>query len=614
MVLLWASRCLPGFSIIALMLLLVAAFPATIQLPWWTSDLAVQQPAPSSHEGKHERMRFAQKIFVVYLILVHFNVLAFTVRLSFSLLSFWRHARISLKHARVQGHSKKQDTEYMADSTYASSVSSTSFEDNFSTPSSPQPRLNHADIDIYSLEDQHFTAATENDELIHAIIVPNYCEDLHTLFTTLSVLASHPDARSKYEIFLAMEEKEKEAPEKAEKLMASFAKSFYAIHATFHPVGLPGEIAGKSSNVAYAAREITNLHRHELAEDNCKVIITVMDADTHLVQEYFLEIRSLHYAHLDTSERHLYCCPILFDRNSSETPVLVRCADIMWAFAGISTMYPGSPVSIPTSVYSLPIQLANKVGGWDSDPTAIGEDMHMMLKCYFETGGSVITLTVHVPASQCNVSSGYPVDGWRRSLDICRNRYKQALRHMWGALDTGYAVRHSVPVSISSKRTTFWPFPRVLHLALAHLLWEAHFLPCHLAVMLIFSVVYTTFVPLDTLHPTLAWAFSVANLIRTLSFIGMNINLTIYDQWHQIWLYTRRHEMAEANLKDCGFSSRTWWHVAQLKERICFPVSGMIYGAVAMSHAVFSHFWTDRLVYRVSEKPTFASKDQISLA
>lgn len=279
-------------------------------------------------------------------------------------------------------------------------------------------------------------------------------------------------------------------------------------------------------------------------------------------------------------------------------------------------MYPYSPVSIPTSVYSLPIQLANQVGGWDSDPTAIGEDMHMMLKCYFKTGGSVITRNVHVPASQCNVSSECPIDGWRRTLDTCSNRYKQALRHMWGALDTGYALRNSMPFSyIKSKRTQLWTFPNVLQpLALAHLLWEAHFLPCHLTVLLIFSVIYTSFVPLETLHPTLLWAFSLANLIRTLSFIGMNINLAIYDQWHQTWLYARRHDMMEANLKDCGFSSRSWWHVAQLKERICFPVSGIIFGAVAMGHAVFSHFWTDRLVYRVSKKPTFADPAQFSLA
>ncbi|KAH8691201.1 glycosyl transferase family group 2-domain-containing protein [Talaromyces proteolyticus] len=615
MVLKWASRCLPGFSIIALMLLLVAAFPTTIHIPWWTSDLAAQKPAPSSHQGKHEKMSFAQKVFVVYFILVHLNMFVFTVRLCFSLFSFWRQARMSLQHARFQGYNKKPQTEHISDSTYASSISSTSFDDSFSAPSSPQPRAKFADVDTYSLEDQNLTPATAADELIHAIIVPNYCEDLHTLFTTLSVLASHSRARSQYEIFLAMEEKEEEAPVKAKKLMTSFGSSFYAIHTTFHPAGLPGEIAGKSSNVAYAARQITNLHRYELHESDCKVVITVMDADTHLVQEYFLEVRRLHYAHLDSAERSLYCCPILFDRNSSETPVLVRCADLMWGFAGISTMYPGTPVSIPTSVYSLPIQLANKVGGWDSGPTAIGEDMHMMLKCYFGTGGSVITRTVHVPASQCNVSSDYPIDGWRRTLDTCRNRYKQALRHMWGALDTGYALRKTMPFfDINFKLARLRPFLRVRHLALVHLLWEAHFLPCHLTILLVFSVICTFFYPVETLHPTLVWALSFANLIRTLSFIGMNINLVIYDQWHQIWLYTRRQDMVEANLKDCGFSSRSWWHIAQLTERICFPIAGTIYGAVAMGHAVFSHFWTNRLVYRVSKKPTFANPDQLSLA
>jgi hypothetical protein len=48
-----------------------------------------------------------------------------------------------------------------------------------------------------------------------------------------------------------------------------------------------------------------------------------------------------------------------------------------------------------------------------------------------------------------------------------------------------------------------------------------------------------------TLHPTLVRDFSLANLTRTLSFIGMNINLTIYDQWHQAWFYARRHGMVK---------------------------------------------------------------------
>jgi hypothetical protein len=177
------------------MLLLVAAFPTNTRFPWWTSELAAQQPAPSSHQGKHERMKFAQKIFVGYLILVHLNMFGFTVRLCFSLLGFWRQARMSLQHTHFQGY-KKQNAEHISDSTYASSISSASFDDSFSAPLSPR----YADVDIYSLKDQYFTPATPNDELIHAIIVPNYCEDMHTLFTTLSVLASHPRARTQYEV------------------------------------------------------------------------------------------------------------------------------------------------------------------------------------------------------------------------------------------------------------------------------------------------------------------------------------------------------------------------------------------------------------------------------
>lgn len=81
------------------------------------------------------------------------------------------------------------------------------------------------------------------------------------------------------QVVLAMEEKEQEAPEKAKKLMSSFQNSFYAIRATFHPANLPGEIAGKSSNVAHAAREITNWYHQELREGNCGVVITVMDGE-----------------------------------------------------------------------------------------------------------------------------------------------------------------------------------------------------------------------------------------------------------------------------------------------------------------------------------------------
>lgn len=49
----------------------------------------------------------------------------------------------------------------------------------------------HADVLVNEIPEE---------ELVHAIILPNYGEDLHTLETTLKVLANHPRARTQYEV------------------------------------------------------------------------------------------------------------------------------------------------------------------------------------------------------------------------------------------------------------------------------------------------------------------------------------------------------------------------------------------------------------------------------
>lgn len=265
-------------------------------------------------------------------------------------------------------------------------------------------------------------------------------------------------------------------------------------------------------------------------------------------------------------------------------------------------MHPGTWISIPTSVYSLPLSLADKVGGWDTDPTAVGEDMHMLLKCYFETAGNVVTRAIYVPASQCNISSDSS-KGWRRTLDTCHARYRQSLRHMWGALDSGFAARRTLGYLRFHQRCLFL---RPRHFALLELLWEAHFLPCHVTIIMLFSVIYTAWVPKTGMHSTLAFTFAVTDALRAASFIGMNLCLFLYERFHSLCVNARMRDMQEANLPDTGCSTRTWHKPQHLLERICVPIAGTLYGAAPAIHAAFAHFWTDRLVYQVSKKPTFA--------
>lgn len=74
-----------------------------------------------------------------------------------------------------------------------------------------------------------------------------------------------------------MEQKETASLDKAAHLVSMFEQSFLHIRPTFHPSGIQGEIAGKSSNVAFAANRIVEIHHAELKTGCCDVMVTVMD-------------------------------------------------------------------------------------------------------------------------------------------------------------------------------------------------------------------------------------------------------------------------------------------------------------------------------------------------
>lgn len=105
----------------------------------------------------------------------------------------------------------------------------------------------------------------------HLIILPNYKETLDTLRETLFVLASHPNAHQSYRVVLACEMAETGVTDKVNILIEEFSTAFFEISCTLHPRGIEGEAAGKSSNVAWATREMNRRNSSYMMEQ----IITV---------------------------------------------------------------------------------------------------------------------------------------------------------------------------------------------------------------------------------------------------------------------------------------------------------------------------------------------------
>jgi hypothetical protein len=168
--LLWLSRCLPGLSIIALILMLVFAFSDLVKSSLWKSFFPPSTKPPS--EGPWSGLNIAQTFFVVYIIFIHTQMFAFTIRLGLSLFNIHKETQRAINRRLCNSDPDSPFTDGSRDSFNQSALKS----------------FNTTDIEVGTRE------------LINAIILPNYCEDLHTLETTLKVLASHPRAESQYDV------------------------------------------------------------------------------------------------------------------------------------------------------------------------------------------------------------------------------------------------------------------------------------------------------------------------------------------------------------------------------------------------------------------------------
>jgi hypothetical protein len=88
----------------------------------------------------------------------------------------------------------------------------------------------------------------------HVVVLPNFNEPQDILSRTLQSLSVQEGARHYISVVLGMEEREPEARDKAEALLAQYKGKFYCLMATFHPSNLPGEAPGKGMNETWAAR------------------------------------------------------------------------------------------------------------------------------------------------------------------------------------------------------------------------------------------------------------------------------------------------------------------------------------------------------------------------
>jgi cellulose synthase/poly-beta-1,6-N-acetylglucosamine synthase-like glycosyltransferase len=296
------------------------------------------------------------------------------------------------------------------------------------------------------------------DDLYHVLIIPEFHEPIHILRRTLDNLTKQDIPKEKLIIVLATETKDPEASTTASLLTKEYASLFGKFLVTKHAL-VPGEVAGKSSNMAWAAKQvIKHLPRWKISIDYTTV--TSCDADALLHPKYF---SYLSHSFLTDPERHFkfYQGAILFYNNIWRIPLPSRVVNTMFSIANLSMLSQKNRL-INFSTYSLSLATAKRAGLWSVD--VIPEDYHMFFKVYFALGTRVKTKGIFLPLLlDAAESHGF----WRTMV----NQYEQSKRWAWGISDIPFVVRNSI---LHDEIPWTDRLRRVVLLLEQHILWSSN--------------------------------------------------------------------------------------------------------------------------------------------
>lgn len=149
-------------------------------------------PVPISPTEQAEGAGFWTVMFAYYCLLIHVLVAMFPLR---SIYAVWDMTSALRKTA----HSKALENLKFSHRRRGSSTSLSSSETLTSShASSTSSDAGDFDAELYTDGD------AEPDRVVHAIVIPNYKEELDTLKETLEVLGSHPQARNSYDVSLGL--------------------------------------------------------------------------------------------------------------------------------------------------------------------------------------------------------------------------------------------------------------------------------------------------------------------------------------------------------------------------------------------------------------------------
>ncbi len=233
-------------------------------------------------------------------------------------------------------------------------------------------------------------------DVYHLILIPAYKEPYEIMRQSFRSLADSLYPKDHMMVVLAIEERGgEEEKEKASRLRQELQSSFFRFLITVHPEGIPGEIAGKGSNEAWASRKAKEELVDPLRIPYSSIIVSSFDADTVVYPQYF---GCLTYSYL-TSDNPLRTSfqPIpLFFNNITEASALSRLFSFSATFwQMINQERPEKLITF--SSHSMSFQALADVGFRQTN--VVSDDSRIFWQCFFRYNGDYKVEPLYYPIS-----------------------------------------------------------------------------------------------------------------------------------------------------------------------------------------------------------------------
>lgn len=265
-------------------------------------------------------------------------------------------------------------------------------------------------------------------DIYHLVILPMYKEPLEVVRHSFSVLSQINYPLDKLIVVLAIEERGGFAAAlTAATIKNEFGDKFFKFLTTVHPENIPGEIAGKGSNDAWAIKEVKSKIIDELKIPYKKIVVSVFDVDTAVHPDFF---NCLVYCYL-TSKRPLRSSfqPIpIFVNNIWHAPAFAR------VFAFSTTFWQMIQQSRPErlitfSSQSIGFESLNEIGFWQTN--VVSEDSRIFWQALLRFDGDWQTIPMFFPIyMDANVADTF----WQ----TLKNQYGQIQRWSYGVENNSY--------------------------------------------------------------------------------------------------------------------------------------------------------------------------------